>query len=82
MRKFAEFISSKNVIESSKVTDVIVFDRRRKPIHPSEDCSPNKFDKAAWEEKVIMHFEMFGAEHITSLMIVPKNTSMPKIQPS
>lgn len=47
MRKFAEFSSSKNVVESKKIIHVIIYPRLRKPIHPSDHYNPDIFDKAA-----------------------------------
>jgi hypothetical protein len=50
MRELAVFKASENIVESSKVSDLIILPRFWEPIQPRENCIPNSFCNAAREE--------------------------------
>jgi hypothetical protein len=49
MRELAVFKASENVVESSKVSHVVILPRFRKPTILVENCIPNSFDNATQE---------------------------------
>jgi hypothetical protein len=50
VREFVVFKASENVVEGSKVLDVVILPWFREPIQPSENGIPNIFDNAARKE--------------------------------